>query len=61
MKHDESLWYEPYDFSNNYGYILKSDLEIVNEGSGSTIPSGSDKEISFSDSNLLKAVNKALG
>lgn len=61
MKHNESLWYEPYDFSNNYGYILKSDLMIVNDGNGSTIPSGSDNEVVFTDSNLQKAVNQALG
>lgn len=60
MKHNESLWYEPYDFSNNYGYILKSDLMIANEGSGSNIPSGSDKEIDIADRNLLKAINKAI-
>ena len=60
LKHDASLWFEPFDTDNNYGYIAKSDVDIVTAGNISQGGVDDSKELSFTDSALRKAINAAL-
>lgn len=62
LKHTADLWFEPYNFENNYGYIAKSDVEIIYEGGDyPSLPGLGDhsKELSF-DANLQKAINASI-
>lgn len=58
MKHNEDLWYLPYDYENNYAYIKKSELTVISNGN-QTI-GGKDSVLEL-DPALLAQINIALG
>lgn len=64
LKHTADLWFKPYEYDNNYGYIAKSDVEIIYEGGEyPSFPGLGDhsKVISFDDPTLQKAINASIG
>ena len=56
LRHDDSLWYLPFDYDNNYAFIEASELYVNGE-----VPSGGDSEVVIEDANLLALLNAELG